>query len=87
MIYLYRTDLHTLKLENETIVLERADLTGKLSQLKADNIEKEMQLNSEFQKLKQDFRDKDDQLQLKTLEIGHLNSKFQVNTKFENLPL
>lgn len=54
-----RSDYQTLKLENESLTMERAELGVQLNQLKADAIEKEISLGNELHTFRQDLRQKD----------------------------
>ena len=57
-----RSDLQTLRLENENLAMEKSELNLKLKQMKTELLEKEVRFNSEIQKLRSDLRLKETEL-------------------------
>lgn len=55
--------MKTLKLENEALSLERADLGLKLTQMKTEAVEKQLEHDNEIQKWKDTVKEKELQFQ------------------------
>lgn len=64
-----RTDLQTMKLENDNLLMEKSELTLRLNQAKTDGLEKEIRLNNELQRVKLELRQKEDLLKVKVDEM------------------
>ena len=77
-----RSELFTLKLENENLGMEKADLTAKLNLLRAKNLESEVQLGNELQRLKQTLRENEERMvnihEAKNQEIEQIRDKAKV---------
>ncbi|ODM96997.1 GRIP and coiled-coil domain-containing protein 2 [Orchesella cincta] len=69
-VSILKTDLQTLQLENENLVTEKSELGLRLNQVKADAIEKEIRLNNDLQKAKQELRQREDLLKLQLDEMN-----------------
>ncbi|CAL8138242.1 unnamed protein product [Orchesella dallaii] len=68
-ISILKTDLQTMQLENDNLLAEKSELILRLNQVKADAIEKEIRLNNELQKVKQELRQREDLLKLQLEEM------------------
>lgn len=73
--FINRTDLQTLKLENDNLLIEKNEVGLRLNQVKTDALEKEVRLNNELQKFKQELRQKEDEFKVRLEEMGKSNAK------------
>lgn len=83
---LHRTDLQTLKLENDNLLMEKSELALRLSQAKGDALEKEVRLTNELQRARQEMRQKEDMAKIQLDEISKAsataNSIMEVYSKY-----